>query len=241
MAKIHFVLQGKGGVGKSFVASILYQYLNEKGLQVSGFDTDPVNASFAGYKSFHNITAIEIMDGNRIDERRFDELIEEIYRKPSHEHVVIDNGSATFIPLCDYLIENEGLLELEALGHEIYLHVVLTGGQALTDTLEGFQSVIDNFQQPVVLWLNTYFGELVAAGVPFEDFKIFKENLDYVLAIINLPQYGSSVLRKEMEEFMTMKESFSSFINGSAWLMRKTRIKRYWHKIIYEIDKAKII
>lgn len=29
MAKIHFILQGKGGVGKSMIASMLYQGLTE--------------------------------------------------------------------------------------------------------------------------------------------------------------------------------------------------------------------
>ena len=43
MAIAHLLMQGKGGVGKSFVASILYQYLKRRGLEVYGCDTDPVN------------------------------------------------------------------------------------------------------------------------------------------------------------------------------------------------------
>ena len=43
--RAHFVLQGKGGVGKSFIASLITQYLTEKGRLEACFDTDPVNGS----------------------------------------------------------------------------------------------------------------------------------------------------------------------------------------------------
>jgi CO dehydrogenase nickel-insertion accessory protein CooC1 len=41
------VLQGKGGVGKTYIASLIAQYLRDKGEPVACLDTDPVNASFA--------------------------------------------------------------------------------------------------------------------------------------------------------------------------------------------------
>ncbi len=44
---IHLTLQGKGGVGKRLVASVLAQYLREKGKEVRCIDTDPVNRTFA--------------------------------------------------------------------------------------------------------------------------------------------------------------------------------------------------
>jgi len=39
---IHLSLQGKGGVGKSLVASILAQYFNSRGKRIQCIDTDPV-------------------------------------------------------------------------------------------------------------------------------------------------------------------------------------------------------
>ena len=46
---VHFILQPKGGVGKSYVASILAQYLLDKGINVEGFDLDPSNPTFSEY------------------------------------------------------------------------------------------------------------------------------------------------------------------------------------------------
>lgn len=45
MKTIHFVLQGKGGAGKSFIASILAQYMKELDHDNLVLDTDPLNQS----------------------------------------------------------------------------------------------------------------------------------------------------------------------------------------------------
>ena len=57
--KIHMVLQGKGGVGKSFVAALMAQFLQDRGRNPVCIDTDPVNATFAGYSAF-GVHAIEL-------------------------------------------------------------------------------------------------------------------------------------------------------------------------------------
>ena len=40
---IHLVLQGKGGIGKSVVASWLTEFLSTRGQKVCAIDADPVN------------------------------------------------------------------------------------------------------------------------------------------------------------------------------------------------------
>ena len=50
MKEVHFVTQSKGGVGKSFVAMLLGQYLQDHAEdKLFCFDTDPDNPIFAGY------------------------------------------------------------------------------------------------------------------------------------------------------------------------------------------------
>ena len=59
MSKIHIILQGKGGVGKSLIAAVLAQYKASKGQNPLCIDTDPVNATFNGFK--------QVINGERID------------------------------------------------------------------------------------------------------------------------------------------------------------------------------
>ena len=51
---VHFTLQGKGGVGKSLVSSLLAQYFQSiEGCTVKCVDTDPVNQTLANYKALN--------------------------------------------------------------------------------------------------------------------------------------------------------------------------------------------
>ena len=131
MSKIHLLLQGKGGVGKSFVAALLAQYKIDKGHKPLCIDTDPVNATLFGYKGL-GVKRLQIMEAEEINPRSFDTLIEMI--APVTDDVIIDNGASSFVPLSHFLISNQVPALLTEMGHELVVHTLVTGGQALLDT-----------------------------------------------------------------------------------------------------------
>lgn len=158
MATIHFILQGKGGVGKSMIASMLYQALLYYEKEVQAFDTDPVNATLGRYTEF-NVTKIDIMKNGDIDPRQFDVLFEGLMNAPADSHVIVDNGASSFVALGAYLQQNDVLPTLLEEGHKVYFHSVVTGGQAVVDTADGLAELADGFpQSPVIVWLNPFFG-----------------------------------------------------------------------------------
>ena len=69
---IHLTLQGKGGVGKSLIASILAQYFVERHREIICIDTDPVNRTLFQYKAL-NVTRLELLRDGRLDPRVFDD------------------------------------------------------------------------------------------------------------------------------------------------------------------------
>ena len=163
MAKIHMILQGKGGVGKSFISSTLAQHKFAKGGNPLCIDTDPVNATFYGFKKL-NVKQINVMNNDEIDPRKFDDLIELIAK--AENDVIIDNGASTFVPMSHYLISNQIPALLLDMGHELVVHTVITGSQALLDTLNGFVHLIKQFPKEAlfVVWLNPYWGEISMNG-----------------------------------------------------------------------------
>jgi len=104
MATIHFLQQGKGGVGKSVVASFLVQALRHLGKEVTPFDTDPVNASLASYADFQAIRIELVLDGI-VDTSAFDVLLDGLYALPQDAHAVVDNGASSFLALNNYFRE----------------------------------------------------------------------------------------------------------------------------------------
>lgn len=241
MGTIHFVLQGKGGVGKSLVASLLFQYLHQQGVPVLGVDTDPINSTFSGYKEL-NIQLLNIMEGDDINQRRFDELMEIILQLPESGNIVIDNGAATFLPLCSYLKDNNALEFLCNEGQKILLHTVITGGQAVVDTATGLKTLATTFPTaPLVVWLNRYFGEIAMNGKVFEEFKVYQENCDKFHSIIEIPHRKKSTFGQDLEDLLSRRGTLESAINSNIPVMTRQRLKMFWSEVQEEIDKAHLV
>lgn len=215
MAKVHMVLQGKGGVGKSFIASTLAQHKLAKGKKLLCIDTDPVNATFNGFKKL-NVRQVNVMSGDEIDARRFDELIELIAKAESD--VIIDNGASTFVPMSHYLISNQIPALLHDLGHELIVHTVITGSQALLDTLNGFAQLVKQFPEEVlfVVWLNPYWGEITMDDKQFEEMKIYLDNKARVSAIIRIPDYKADTFGKDLSQILQAKLTFSEALESKT-------------------------
>ena len=215
MAKIHMILQGKGGVGKSFIASTLAQHKQAKGKKLICVDTDPVNATFHGFKKL-NVRKINVMSGDEIDPRKFDDLIELIAQ--SETDVIIDNGASTFVPMSHYLISNQIPALLPDMGHELVIHTVITGSQALLDTLTGFANLIESFPKETlfVVWLNPYWGEIEMDGKRFEEMKTYLDNKHRVSAIIRIPNYKADTFGKDLSEILQSKLTFSEALESKS-------------------------
>lgn len=244
MATVNMVLQGKGGVGKSFVASLLAQYFTEYEYPTTCIDTDPVNTTFAGYKAL-NADVIEIMEGDDINQRCFDKLMDRIETLPQDDsaQMVVDNGAATFVPLGSYMAENDVTDYIrDETPHRLRLHSVVTGGQAMRDTLEGLKTILTAFPDtPVVLWLNPYFGNIVRDGVPFGEFQIYKNNIHRFESVIQLPVKNQNTFGQDLTNILNQRMTFREVANSDLPTMQRHRIKKYWAEIKVEMDKAGLL
>ena len=90
---------------------------------------------------------------------------------------MVDNGASTFLPLWHYLLENSALDVPAPPGRRVYVHTVITGGQALLDTLNGFHELAQTTEQRnIVVWVNEYFGRVEAEGKKFSEMSAYREN-----------------------------------------------------------------
>ena len=245
MALINLTLQGKGGVGESFVASLLAQYYAGKDVALACYDTDPVNRTFAGYEAFNAET---VLLGERPDElnpRYFDALVEKIMTAEEDAVVVIDNGASTFLPLLGYMVESQALEMITGSGHEVRLHTVLTGGQALNDTLQGLSQVLTYVPDvPVVVWLNEYFGRIERQNDKgevqgFEQSGLYKQNKARIHALVRLPEVRKETFGHDIEQMMRARLTFDEAVQHLDFpLMARQRLKMSWKAIHGAMDQA---
>lgn len=236
MASVHFTLQGKGGVGKSFISSLLYQYLHSKEIKTVGIDTDPVNNTFEGYK-YYDIKRLDILDGTAVNQRAFDTLIELILDNDAD--FVIDNGASSFLPLSQYIIENDAIQLLIENQKNVYIHTVVTGGQALPDTLSGFDNLVKQMPDSVriIVWLNEFFGDIVHTGIPFEKMKVYERNKSRVHGLIRIDRQTGTTFGEDIRLMLDQKLSFDEIEQSQDFgIMAKSRLKKVKSNIFQQLS-----
>jgi len=205
--KVHMTLQGKGGVGKSFICALLAQYKITKGPAPLCVDTDAVNGTFHGFGAL-NVVKLDILEGKEINRGKFDKLFELIVENDGND-AIVDSGASTFVPLWHYKTGNKVPELLAGMGRELVIHTVVTGGQALEETVAGFSQLAGQFpeQVPFVVWLNPYFGPIERERTGFEQFGEYIDLKDQVSAIVRMPQLAE-LFRRDLSDMLQRRLTF---------------------------------
>jgi hypothetical protein len=239
-SSVHIVLQGKGGVGKSFVSAILAQYFRTKAAPVHCLDTDPVNATFAQYQALE-AEHLKLLRRGTVNEKQFDRLVQAACQ--GEGVFVVDTGATTFVPLWSYILENDILAFLRRHNRSVFVHSVVTGGQAMTDTLNGLARLAETTtDKNVVVWLNEYFGEITLGGKTFEEFKVAEEYAPKLVGSVvirerNPHTYGDDV-RMMLERRLTFDEAIR---NEEFSLVSKQRLTIVRREIFEQLDKLSLV
>lgn len=226
--RAHFVLQGKGGVGKTLVALLLAQCIAETGDPLTCLDLDPVNASLTALSPFAS-ERVAIFAGRKVDGAALDRFAERIIGTP--ENFVIDNGAAGFVPMCNFLLAN-GIAELMAEHRRsMVIHVPVTGGSGMVDCAKGLAYAVEQFPHPVqiVPWINEVFGPVQNKdGRPLIEMPVYLDNRDRMPAVVTLPELDEQAtadLREMIERRLTFADAIRPD-NPTMLLLQRSRLSR---------------
>jgi hypothetical protein len=225
MRKIHIVLAGKGGIGKTFVASLIAQAVLERGEPLLCLDADPVNASL------HEICGLRaepvnlfLADSDEADLDALDRMVERFLTEEAT--IVVDNGAASFLPLSRYLLHDGIAQTIEQAGKRLVLHTIVAGGSELAQTVRGLDSIASQFppEIPLILWLNPYHGAILGAdGAAFEDTPVFKKHKARIATVLHLPQLDR-LFRKSLSAMAARRMTFAEAAQSDLFMMDKQRL-----------------
>lgn len=230
--KVHFVLQGKGGVGKTFVASLLAQFYHENNAPLVCLDTDPVNGSFGAVRAL-GAAHVSLLEGDRIAVDALDELVERAIVEDAH--FVIDNGAASFVPLSRYLVEHDIAGLITRGGKRVVVHTILTGGPAMLDTGKALAAVIDQFPPTVelIVWLNEFFGPIVTdAGEGFEQTPLYQQNRARIAGLIRLERLNPDTFGRNLRDMLARQITFAEADQSPDFrIVARQRLRQIWRPI----------
>jgi hypothetical protein len=233
---VHLSLQGKGGVGKSFVASLLAQYFrHRKTVAVRCIDADPVNQTLAQYKDLR-AERLELMRDGSVDQRAFDGLMQCLLTESGT--FIVDNGASTFIPLWNYMLENNAVELLKSSGRRVFVHCVLTGGQALADTLTGFARLAQTTaDRNIVLWVNEYFGRVERDGRSLSELPAFTEHASSVIGSVAIPRRNQDTFGRDIEDVIARKLTLQEAIESPDFpIMVRQRLRVVQRELFDQLD-----
>jgi hypothetical protein len=215
---VHLVLQGKGGIGKSVVASWLAEFLTLRGQKVSAIDADPVNRSFSQYKAL-GAEKLDLMNQDGLIERsRFDQLLDRFATEDTT--FVVDSGATAFLPFWTYIVETEMIRFLREAGRNVYIHVPVSGGEMLNDTLLGFKTLATGaVERSLVLWINEYFGPVAREGKAFNQMQVYLDNEAKVLASVGIPQRSPDTFGETIRRMRERKLTFQEAIDSTDFML----------------------
>lgn len=229
---VHITSQGKGGVFKSGIASLVAQYLQDKQHAVSCFDTDPTNATLTRFTGL-NVTRVSIAEGNTLIIRKFDELANRIVNEDGP--FVVDTGASNFMAFWDYVAQN-GLIEFFAShSRRVIVHCPVMGGGELEDTVKGLAALCEVMpEQSIVVWLNSFHGATVNEdGKPFEEFGVVQKYGAKFLGIVRLSDEG--LQRQAMQDLMTASSTFHEAMDETRDVIGRHRLHsirtRLWSQL----------
>ena len=214
---VHVVLQGKGGVGKTTLASMIAQYLTDDDRVPLCLDTDPVNQSLVGIKAL-KAEGIRLLKDDEINVKAMDGMVETILQADTD--VVLDAGAASFLPLSRYLVEN-GIAELiEAAGKRMVVHSVIVGSGNTMDTLKGLEALLTQFPPSVqfVVWINEYFGAVEEDGATFDQSPLYERHQDRIAGIVYLRRQNPQTFGANIGEMMKRRLTFAEALSDPAFM-----------------------
>ena len=237
--QVHLILQGKGGVGKSLISAILGQYFQSRKITPHCFDTDPVNATFAQYQALQ-AEHINVLRRGAINDKRFDELFEKICQIEGV--CIVDTGATTFVPLWNYILENDILSFLGGQSRRVFVHSVVVGGQAMTDTLNGFKRLAETTtEKNVIVWLNEYFGEISKDGKSFEQFRVAEEQAHKLLGTVLIRERNPNTYGDDMRQMLSQRLTFEEAIRLAEFsLVSKQRLTIIRRELFEQLDQIEM-
>ena len=238
MRKLHLTLGDKGGIGKSFIAALMAQYIldNNADTRPICIDIDMKNCTFSRYAGL-GVELIDVRTGGDIDRSKFDILINRIAGAPDDSVIIVDVGGNVYVPMADYMRVNEVYEMIMSIGVEVILHVPIVGGGDLFPTLQTLDEVMTNTPDDVMVsvWINQKNGKVEYQGKSFEESSRYLDYEKRIRSVTYIPLWRSDMqtnVAEMLEEAVTFDQAIQMDIFDLMAKQRLTMAKRYLYDAV---------
>jgi hypothetical protein len=124
------------------------------------------------------------------------------------------------------------------------IDTLITGSQALTDTVNGFAQLATQFptESSFIVWLNPYWGAIEYEGKSFEQMKAYINNKSRVTAIIKMPTLKEETYGRDLADMLQEHLTFDEALANSALtIMTRQRLKIVKSALFAQLDNSAVL
>lgn len=235
MADLHFIGGEKGGVGKSFVARTLIQYLLDRDLACTLFEADRSNPDLA--RIYGKILPCQFAVFS--EGERYEDTANKVFETAIENRVLVNLPAQVFPAMKKWYADNE-LFEVAAEeGVKIALWFVVDGGYDSLTLLAKSLDFYDAGVRHIIVrnWGRGDFEDWEAVLAQPENTRLKTLIAERSSSIIDCPKFIGTVERNTIDAesltFATAREDTSRF---SA--ISRQRVKKFLRGAYAEFDKA---
>jgi hypothetical protein len=238
MAKVHLTIGAKGGIGKSFVAALMAQYLVDNVINCKPLciDLDFKNKTFSRYAGL-DVALIDVESNGDIDKSKFDQFINRVDSADSEDVMIVDTGGNIYLALTDYLNSNNVLELLIDMGNAITLHIPVMAGADMFPTLNTLNELVRSTPPAVkaAVWINQKNGRVEYKGKCFEESDRYTDHGKRIQAVTYIPLWRPDMqvnVAEMLEEAVTFEQAMRMDVFDLISKQRLTMAKRYLYAAI---------
>lgn len=245
MARINLCLGAKGGIGKSFIAALLAQYLMDarKDNPPICVDMDFKTQTFAKYNGKGlEVKLIDLETDGDIDRRKFDVFVHMITESSPKDVFVVDTGGNIYLTLMNFMIVNGVADMLLDMGNELLLHIPIMGGQELDETLDTLAEVIEELPPAamVAVWINQFNGLVEKNGKSFEQSDIYNQNKSRIRNIAYFPKWRPD-MEHDVSEMLKARMTFDHAKHTPTFsIMERQRLKMAKRYLYQAVEMSRV-
>ena len=159
-------------------------------------------------------------------------------RRPHHR----GHGFQRICPLVHYVVTNEVPSILSQGGHQLVVHTIVTGGQALVDTLHGAAQLVKQLEDArFVVWLNPLWGPVALDGKTFEQMKVYQDIKKRIETVVNLPAFTDELFPQDIASMLNSRLTFKEAIESPDHsLMSRHRLKVAQREFYSRLDSLAV-
>lgn len=217
---VNVVLAGKGGAGKTTVASMLATAFRQEGLPTVCIDTDTINGSLRAIASLGAEPVRLINEDGEVDVVNLNATVSRAIAEDAN--FVIDTGAESFLTLSEYFVEG-GVFEVIAdAGKYPVVHSVVAGGSSLAKSVETALQTVSMMPVCVqnVLWLN----RVPKAMRETDQLKALADLFSAVFIVPEFDRLARPIFNRMLERNLTFDDAAKSDdfdVISKLWLDRR--------------------